>query len=298
MQGYSAHVQSFDWNDLKYLLALYRSGTLKGAAGRVRASPTTVTRRIRALEVQLGAPLFLGSTEGRYTPTEAALRIMSLAETVERENSRIVETLAEQSPNITGCVRISTVPIIVNRLLVPNLGTLSARHPRLTVELLPAATNLDLFKRDADLAVRFARPTDGGLKTKAHRLGELRFGAFASRAISPDELETLGWITYPDILAQLPQARWLEAVTEDDRERQAQIKVGDADTALEAVACGLGKSLLPRAVALPDARVGPLSVERHDPPPAREVWLLSHADQAASPSVMAVKDWLAGLDWS
>ena len=48
----------YDWNDLKYFLALSRQGKLVRAAVRLQVDHTTVSRRIAALEKQLDVRLF------------------------------------------------------------------------------------------------------------------------------------------------------------------------------------------------------------------------------------------------
>lgn len=298
MPSYTAEMQSHDWNDLKYLLALHRTGKLKDAARIVGASETTVVRRIKALERGLGTALFLRSATGRYEPTDAALQILPRAQAIELENLAISERTGGVGRDVTGRVRISSVPLIVNRMLVPNIWSLAGRYPNLTVELVPAPKNLDLSKREADLAVRFARPKDGGLRIKAQKLGEIAFGAYSARSVATEQLSTLGWITYAETHGDLPQARWLEIAASKTSEHRASLKVADAETALEAVASGIGKSLLPRAIADRDARLRPLSLDSHAEPPARDVWLLAHVDQTSRSSVAAVKKWLAALPWS
>ena len=47
-----------NWDDLRYLLAVSSSGTLSGAARFLGVSQTTVTRRLKSLEDQVGMPLF------------------------------------------------------------------------------------------------------------------------------------------------------------------------------------------------------------------------------------------------
>lgn len=293
---YSAKMQSNDWNDLKYLLALCRAGKLKPAARALSTSDTTVARRIKALEQRMGTPLFVRSATGRYEPTDAALAILPRVEAMEAETRAITDLTSEHAKQITGRVRISSVPIIVNRVLVPNLASLHAAHPNLQIELVPSAQNLDLSKREADLAVRFARPAEGGLRTKAQKLGVLHFAPF--RPNRAEGSSPFPWITYEDASATLPQARWLEAIVQSADGQPAPLKVSDVETAFEAAAHGLGQTLLPAMIAEQDERLERLP----DPPtlacPARDVWLLSHLDQSARPSVQAVKDWLAGLSWT
>ncbi|WP_411353103.1 LysR family transcriptional regulator (plasmid) [Leisingera aquaemixtae] len=294
---YSAKMQSHDWNDLRYLLALHRAGKLKDAGRTVGTSETTVARRVRALERELGTSLFVRSANGRYEPTDAALQILTHAEKIEQENLAIQEVSGKTTQHVAGSVRISSVPILVNRVLVSHLASLTRKHPLLTIVLVPASDNLDLFKREADLAVRFARPVGGGLRTKAQKLGEMSFAAYVASSVPPEHFGSLGWITYDEAHADMPQARWLEAAATNSDGPRACLKVADAETALESVSSGLGKSLLPRAIADADPRLQAFFPDGDAVFPVREVWLLSLVDQESRSSIIAAKEWLKGIPW-
>jgi len=289
-------MQRHDWNDLKYLLALHRAGKLTEAGRTVGVSDTTVARRIKTLEEALETTLFLRGANGRYEPTDAALRILSHAESIEDSHAAISAISGESTNKVTGSVRLSAVPVIVNRFLVPQLPSLVGLHPDLSIELVPSADNLDLSKREADLSVRFARPSYGGLRTKSQKLGEVSFVACAASFISSKQYASLGWITYDQAHSHLPQARWLEktATSEDLR---AGLRVTDVETAMQAAAAGIGKTLLPRAVVASDPRLRTIEQEGCTEFPNREVWMLSHVDQTSRVSITAAKEWLMHLSW-
>ncbi|WP_165586952.1 LysR family transcriptional regulator [Pseudaestuariivita atlantica] len=278
-----------DWNDLKYLLALFRQGSLKGAARIVGVSDTTVARRLAAMEQALGVTLFVRSHAGQYVATDAAKAMIRHAETVERETLALHDHAGQQAQGVAGVVRISSVPIIVNRVLTRAVRDLLDAHPGVSVELVPASQNLSLSRREADLAVRFARPHGGGLRTKAQKLGEMGFAAYAAAGADADGM---AWIGYDETHAHLPQAHWIEK-----SRPQVRLRVADVETALESAAAGIGKTLLPRMIADADPRLQRLETGKDARLPRREVWMLSHADQAERGSVAAVKAWLTGLNW-
>ncbi|MFS2116480.1 LysR family transcriptional regulator, partial [Herbaspirillum frisingense] len=56
-----------DWDNARIFLAIYRVGTLRGAAEHLEIDQATVGRRLAALEKSLGARLFL-RTPGGYAP--------------------------------------------------------------------------------------------------------------------------------------------------------------------------------------------------------------------------------------
>ncbi|PSL18950.1 LysR family transcriptional regulator [Shimia abyssi] len=285
-------MQGFDWDDLKFALALHRTGRMARAARALGVNETTAARRVRALEHALGAALFLRDQSGTYVATDIGLTIIDHAETIEHEHHQILEQVCETAQRISGTVRLSAVPLIANRFLVPHLPALFAQHPELTVELLPSASNLDLTRREADLAIRLAMPSDGGLATKAQKLATLSFAAYTSTT-PPNQTR---WITYDDAHSSLPQARWIATTLARSNDSIAPLRVADAETALEAVAAGVGAALLPTCVADNDPRLSLLPFT-DAPLLTRDAWLLSHTRDDTRASIGAVKDWLGGRPW-
>lgn len=286
-------MQRLDWNDLSYVLALHRSGSHASAARLLGVSDTTVARRLRVLERHLGGALFARAGQGAARLTGLGQRVLQHAEGMEREAIKLLDGLGGAGDQPRQSVTISAVPILTHKVLVPALATLQQDCPWLTVELVPDGRNYDLSKREADLALRFSRPDRGGLKVKARKLGSVRFDVFVAQgAVSEDAVP---WILYSDGYATLPQARWM--VAQDQGDNAAPLRVSDAETALEAVACGFGKSLLPTRIAARDPRLQRLDVVAARAMPERDVWLLSHEDQNDRRSVIAAKAWLADIQW-
>ena len=59
-------------------------------------------------------------------------------------------------------------------------GEAAGPHPDLLVELIPDNRDFSLTRREADLAIRLARPVAGGMKVKARRIGSLAYGVYVS----------------------------------------------------------------------------------------------------------------------
>ena len=72
----------FEWSDLRYFLAVARSGTTSGAARVLKVNQTTCARRIAALERALGASLFERSAGG-YKLTQIGSALVARAEQLE-----------------------------------------------------------------------------------------------------------------------------------------------------------------------------------------------------------------------
>jgi DNA-binding transcriptional LysR family regulator len=181
-----------------------------------------------------------------------------------------------------GTVRLTAVPILVNRLLIPVAPRLLTRHPRLRLELIAEPRNLSLTRREADIALRLARPESGA--ALARRIGRLDYAVYGPRRRKPDDL---AWISYEEGLSHLPQARWIAA---QDHET-APLLLNDAEAIVQAASAGLGKSLLPCFVGEREPGLRRLSrVEL-----SREIWLMVHRDLRAQSRIAAVIDWVVEL---
>jgi DNA-binding transcriptional LysR family regulator len=276
-----------DWNDLRPLLAVAREGTLAAAARSLGVDETTVARRLAALEAALGTRLFERMRGAALKPTEAGTTALARAEAVEREIARLVEGVAGRDEAAAGTVRLTAVPLLVNHLLIPGAAALGARHPRIALELIAESRELSLTKREADLALRLARPKGAGAAgVLARRLGQLDYAVYVPAACARADEARLAWIGYEPALAHLPPARWLAAQTP-----RAPLAVNDAEGILAALRAGLGRSLLPTRVGDADAALRRAGA----PVLAREVWLLVHRDLRRLARIEAVIAWLETL---
>jgi DNA-binding transcriptional LysR family regulator len=166
-------MQPITWDDLRYVLALARSATIAEASRRLSVDEATVARRIARIERQLGARLF-DRAQGRLSPTEAGKAAAKRAERVEQEVEGLIAGAAGADHVAVGRVRITAVPVIVNRLLLPALPLLLEANPGLAVDLIAESRDLSPVKREVDVPVRLARPvrelrTPDGLVTSLTR---------------------------------------------------------------------------------------------------------------------------------
>jgi DNA-binding transcriptional LysR family regulator len=207
------------------------------------------------------------------------------AERVEHEVEGLIAAAAGTDRIAAGRVRVTAVPVIVNRLLLPALPLLLEANPGLAVDLIAEPRDLSPIKREVDVAVRLARPARE-LRTIARRIGDLVYAAYGAAGRDSDSLP---WITYEDLMADLPQARWIvDRITAGDAE--APVRVNDAEGIISALQQGIGKSLLPSVIA--DAVQGLIQLEDAAPPLVREIWLLTHPELRGLARIQVVVSWL------
>jgi DNA-binding transcriptional LysR family regulator len=285
-------MQLRNWDDLRFLLAIRRGLTITAAARLLSVDGTTVSRRLAALQAALGEALIVRQSDGALKLTASGDVVAQRAEAMERQFDLIRDALGADHDLYTGSVRLTSVPIIANRLLVPAIGKLLDKHPALQIELFPESRDLSLTRREADLAIRLARPLTGGTNVKARRIGTLIYSVYAAHSYSAKEAARLPWITYDESLSHLPQAKWIAKAALGAVKGFYGLRVHDAETAMEAALGGLGKTLLPTIIGQRERQLQRLEIRHHSPLPLREVWLLSHADQTDLARIVAVIAWV------
>lgn len=282
-------MQELNWNDLRFVLAVARCETLAGAARRLDVNESTVGRRLAQAEDRLAARLF-ERTAGRLLPTEVGQTVLASAEQIEQEIQALETKIAGNDHRAAGLVRVTSVPLLVNRALMPALPALLADNPQLRVELIAEPRDLSLSKREADIALRLARPSKES-RAIARKVGRLDYAVYGPAGQDPNPLP---WITYDDSMADLPQRRWMDAQG-DASQAPPPVTVNDAEAIVTGIKAGFGKSLLPVAIA--DQAPG-LARANDDPPPlTRELWLMVHPELRQLTRVRVVMDWIiATLD--
>jgi DNA-binding transcriptional LysR family regulator len=271
-----------NWNDLRYILEIHRRGSLSDAARELRVNQSTVSRRLAAVEAAIGGQLFerIGSA---LLPTDAGKSTLQYAEYVERQLLSLEEHIggAHQQPH--GVVRITSVPTLINRLLIPRLPSLFHRHPGLRVEAVVEVRSMRLTQRETDIALRLIRPQAGSAICR--RIGMISYAVYAAEGKQASDLP---WITYEDGYAHLPQARWV--ARHQAGSKHIPITVSDGDSLLQAVQSGIGRGVLPIFVA--DEVTGLVRLSSGPPILQRDVWSVVHPDLRKTARVSAVLNWL------
>lgn len=146
---------AFDWDDLKYFLAVARAGTLRGGADSIQANHTTVTRRLTILEERVGTRLFDRSAQG-FILTELGHDLMPHAERVEEEMAAASRTIVGRDAQPVGTVNLTMPHALAMTSIMDDLSNFAKLYP--SIELSISFTNniADLARREADVSFRVA----------------------------------------------------------------------------------------------------------------------------------------------
>lgn len=290
MQG-MADTSALTWDDLRYVLAVQRSGSLAAAARALKVDQTTVGRRLDALEAAVRTRLLERGAGGcRLTP--AGLRACEAALTMEATAADLALQVAGQDAEIRGVVRLSAPEGFVP-LLLQALATVRAQHPQLVFEVDANQGVVNVVQREADIAVRMAPLSQPSLTVT--RLGALPWGVFAA----PAYLKRKPWqgtaqghdvIAFEAPLDRSPGQRWLEAHAVD---AHVALRSNNAVAALQAAAAGLGLAVTPQFLVRHFAPApGALTCLTAHGAGESPVFLVTHPDVLRVPRVRATVDGL------
>jgi len=235
-----------DWNDLKFLRALAKGGSVAAAARLLTVDNSTVSRRLAALEEALGAQLLLrGGRE--FTWTREGRAALAVAERLAEETEELVRAVRAAKSGVTGTVKVSCTPPVVMRLS-GLVRTARQRHPELVVELHGQLAPADLAQGEADIALRAFKPEAADLI--ARRGIDVGWLLIASEAYVAEhglprdesELEQHALVLYGASFRNVPGPRWLE----ERKGRCARaVRFDNPDAVTAAVSSGAGVGVAP-----------------------------------------------------
>lgn len=292
MQKRTALQRPPDWDDLRYFLAIARTGSFTKAAAVLSTTQSTVGRRLHGLERRLGAKLFDRRYDGmRITPV--GREVLGRVEAMERLAVEAERTLVGTDQELDGVVRIAATEGIGSYWLAPRLGEFQDRYPRVIVDILTGNEVLDLASRQADLAIRLAKPTDP--KLVGVQVGVMRFGMFCAQSYidqhgTPASLEE---IATGHRLVDQPSYGVLSAWSNFLATRPTVVFRSNSSVAFtHAIAAGRGIGLLPlfsRFTAPGLVRL-PVVFESSLP-----IWLVSHLETNRNAKTRALWDHVKAL---
>lgn len=287
---------TMNWDDLRIVGAVYRTGSYMRAGREMAIDETTVARRIARIEASLGMRLF-ETLDGLRNPTESCKAILPALAAMERAASD-VQTLTTEAGQPVRRLRLSTISAIAEHFVAPAVGRLLTAEPGLTLVVETGDHNVDMSRWEADLAIRLGRPARGAFNVR--RVGVLDFclvmprgggiGAAAGADVASVPSSLMPLIAYTDSLSGTPEMGCLFRF-----ERAGPVRVQTSDVALirALVEAGAGIGVLPGFLAESLRRDDRLDV--HPIEAQREVWLLTQSHARDDPLACRVADWCAGL---
>lgn len=190
-------------NDLLLFARVVSEGSFSRAAERLGMPKSTLSRRMAALESQLGERLLLRTTR-KLTVTDFGNAVLLHAHQVTAEVEATLALTQHRQTEPSGRLRVSMPGDLAENVLAQLLANFIARYPAISLELDLSPRRVDLIGENFDLAIRIGDlPDDASLA--ARRMAVFSVGLFAS----PDYLKRRGVPSEPEALMEHDALRLL-----------------------------------------------------------------------------------------
>jgi DNA-binding transcriptional LysR family regulator len=282
----------FDWDDLKYFLAVAHHGSTIAAGKALGLSQSTVQRRLSELERRLNRKLVSRETAG-YRLTGYGAGFLPFAERVEASVIELQRHVKDETRDLTGIIRV-TCPEPVVRILTKSelIERFYARYPALHIEFVASDRYVDLSKGEADVAFRSGDTDD---ELVGRKVAESLWAVYASKTFveqfgkpsSIEEIASFPIVAFAESLGTHRSLIWLKEIAP-----RANIAARNTSVLglVAAIKSGIGIGAIPKAVG--DAEPELINVLGPIRDLTRDWRLLAHPDLRHTPRVAAFFDFV------
>lgn len=284
---------SFDWNHARAFLATAEEGSLSAAARALGTTQPTLGRQVSAFEADLGLTLFERVGRG-LALTEAGVDLAGHIRAMALAAETVSLAASGQSQSVEGSVRITASEVYAAHLLPPILRRLRAAAPGLMIEIVATTRVTDLRRREADVAIRNARPRDPELFARKVADDTATFYATPEYLDSIGRPETLGGLARADFIGFEDVETMLGNLADlglDLTARNFPIVSESHVAQWGAALAGGGIVIVPTHVGDAEPRVERAMSDA--PLITYPVWLVAHSELRTSRKVRLVFDLLA-----
>ncbi len=277
-----------NWDHLQYFLVLARAKTLTNAAKMIGVEHSTVARRIQALELALGTPLFKREATGY----ELTIEGMALVPRIEHMEQAYLQIQKPHNP-LEGRVRIGTPEGFGTAFLTALLVKFSKQYPLISIDLIPVPKMLKLSHREADIVISIDRPKSGPYIIT--RLTDYCLKIYASKSYlasnptinSLEDLTQHRFVNYIDDLVYSPELYCLERLP---LQLTANFRSSSILAQQIAVSAGAGLAILPKFLAEDKPELE--QVLQQQVRFTHTFWMLTLVDLQHEPRIKLVWDFL------
>ncbi|WP_037471508.1 LysR family transcriptional regulator [Sphingobium sp. DC-2] len=282
---------AFDWGDLRYFLAVARTGTVSAAARRLAVDHATVIRRIDALERGLSTKLFERTLRG-YGLTRTGIKLLEAAAKIDHEAAHI-EAEIGSAGEISGHIRVSSLEGFGNFFLASRLPAFTRAYPRLRIELLTIQQIVALSRWEADLIITLNPPNLP--KSDRKELVNYRLFVYGSQeylASSPEIHNRDDLVRHPfsGYIDDLVFTRGLDYLSEILPGLRPALQSSSLYAQMEFACAGHGLCVLPAFIARSRPQLVPILP--HEIMLERSYWLVEPSQGETSLAVHTAASWI------
>ena len=284
--------RNIGWAELPFFLAVARTGTLRGAAERLKVNHATVDRHIKALEEAYAVRLFDRKARG-VTLTAAGRNLVAKAEQAEVAVLNAKRTVSGLDSKLAGPVHLNASSWVANFLLAPEMPRFRELYPDIDLRISVSDRVEDLAKSPADISYRAAWNVEDDVAGR--RLFTYHAAVIASKDYLARHWESRGpqgeglhWIGKSTLWPN-PELEKLNLFPAARRD----LDVRDPILINQLLSSGFGMAIVPAGTAyhLPELTVVPNTPVVAD----RSIWILLQSELKHTARVRAVVEFVTKI---
>ncbi len=281
-------LSQFDWNDLKYFLAVAREGTIRGGAVALRTNHATVSRRLTALEHATEARLFDRTKTGLML-TQLGEALLPIAERVEEDIASTSRLIAGQDTRPSGTVHISMAPFLAQSSITGDLADFGLEHPEIDIHIGITNNLVSLDRREADISIRYAHKVHDDVYGR--KLVDCNKAAYCTpeyaAQMQDNQGEGVHWIGWMEAEGA-KSADWIRKSSYP--KARLRHRTIDPATQIHLARKSIGLCMLP--VFIGDDTPGLIRAPFQELSQDRKIWLLYHGDLRRTARIRLLLDFL------
>jgi DNA-binding transcriptional LysR family regulator len=281
----------YNWDDLKVFLEVSKTLNLSKAARVLDIDQTTVHRRILRFERKTGKKLLKRVGQG-YILTPWGEAIAGKSKGLDDEMKKMEMLLEDNLSEVFGTVNITTANVIANVVLPPLLVKFHKLYPQLKLEITVAEEFFDIYKREADLAIRSTDVVEP--HEHAVKVGKGAWALYATKEYmkgrpninSPEFFRENMFILGSEKIANIKSTKWLKTKIEEEN---TSLKANSMEIIYASVKAGLGIGLLPCVYKNMDTSL--IELSKPDPKFSSPIWLITQKELTQSEKIKICLDY-------
>ena len=285
-----------DWDKLRIFHTVARAGSFTDGARKLGMSQSSVSRQVRAIEDHLNVSLFNRHARGLVLTYEGE-RLFDTAEDMAGRLAQTEQLLLESKGRPGGRLRVTTMISFGAYWLAPRLRAFVERYPEMDVELLLDDADLDLSRREADVAIRFHGSRQSELiqrplvQVHHHIYAASDYLARMGTPQTAADLDQHNIIAFgPETPDALRDINWTLTIGAGSKPRQPVLKINNTYAVLQAIRSGMGLAAIPDYLA--EEQTGLVRVLPEIERPAFETYFVYPQELRGSKRVRLFREFL------
>jgi LysR family glycine cleavage system transcriptional activator len=277
---------------LRAFEAAARRRSFKLAADELSVTPTAISHRIRALEAELDAQMFVRKTRAVELTPDGQTLYAAVREGFDAINAGI-ERIGQRSRRT---VTLSTTPAFASKWLVPRLASFQMNYPDIDLNVHASTAPVDLHAGDVDLAIRYGLGRYPGLTSTL--LLEDRYAPIASPALKvrhAKEIRSRRLIHFDwqqPLPVDLTWSAWFRLAGLKQAKADAGVRYSEESHAIQAAVAGQGVALLSLILVEEELKLGLLEANVEPHLEGLAYYIVRSPRAALSPAAATVEAWL------